>query len=88
MIISTYHLGRCAATTQRDGQTDLDHQYLVKTQHPLTLCPMSNVALHVYEDISQHPAGSRNNFLAACSDVSDTTGYLSVLDSRLLTRAM
>ena len=29
--------------------------YLVATQIPLTLCPMSNVALQVYQDISEHP---------------------------------
>ena len=106
--------------------------YLVKTQLPLTLCPMSNVALQVYDDISQHPAVAlrdrgvfvtinsddqtftrntlvdnyvqladefnlslrdiadlaRNSFLAAYSDESETTRYLSVLDSWLLTQAM
>lgn len=30
-------------------------KHLVDTQIPLTLCPMSNVALHVYNDISEHP---------------------------------
>ena len=32
----------------------VDH--LVAAQIPLTLCPMSNVALRVYDDVSQHPA--------------------------------
>ena len=31
-------------------------QYLVETQIPLTLCPMSNVGIKVYNDISEHPA--------------------------------
>lgn len=29
--------------------------YLVETQIPLTLCPMSNVRINVYDDISEHP---------------------------------
>jgi adenine deaminase len=30
--------------------------YLAETQLPLTMCPMSNVAIQAYSDISEHPA--------------------------------
>jgi adenosine deaminase len=63
---------------------------LVESQLPLTMCPMSNVALRVYDDVSQHPAVAlrdRGVFVTVNSDDQHFVGhnltdnYLQVADA-------